>query len=485
MKSDGMIEQIFKMHQDGHAIRKISRALGISKNTVRRYLRMDPAKEESRDPACLPAIKSGVDHNIPWDAIIGERLKGVTAKQLFEENGPPISYSRFCRLLREKLSRPVKPALPLSHEPGEKVQVDFADGIIIWDRESGKGTKTQLFCGVLPFSSFTFAEFVRDQKIGSFIRAHERMWAYFGGVSRYVVIDNLKAGVVKAHRYDPDVNPTYCDYGNHNHFAVLPARPYTPRDKAAVEAAIGVIQRSFFQQVREQKFYSLDELNRVFRLFLDEFNRRIMPDHGVSRWDRFTVEKDRLNPIPTNRYEMAEWRSAKVHPDCCIQVLKALYSVPYNLVGRVVRVKITDKIIEIFDEETNSVAYHTRKQSFEVSIRDEHLPPSRMQSEDFEVKKAKAKAKAIGTHTAELVELLFIGERPLQNLRRVQGILRLWEGGIGRDALEHAAKQAIQFKRYKLNFFKQCAEKYEATGGRLSLAGAPFRDPATIHLHGG
>ena len=87
-----------------------------------------------------------------------------------------------------------------------------------------------------------------------------------------LVVDNLKSGIKKAHRYDPDVNPTYCDYGNHQGFAVLPARPYTPRDKACVEATIGAIQRSFFQQVRNCAFYSLDEINRAFRVFLGEFN---------------------------------------------------------------------------------------------------------------------------------------------------------------------------------------------------------------------
>jgi len=107
-------------------------------------------------------------------------------------------------------------------------------------------------CAVLPFSSYTFGEFAWSQNLASFIGSHERMWAFFGGVVPYVVIDNLKAGVRAAHRYDPDVNPTYCEYGNHQGFAVLPARPYKPRDKATVEATIGAIQRGFFQEVRKR-----------------------------------------------------------------------------------------------------------------------------------------------------------------------------------------------------------------------------------------
>ena len=116
--------------------------------------------------------------------------------------------------------------------------------------------------GVLPFSSYTFGEFVSDQKLPTFIGVQERMFAYFGGVTPYLVVDNLKSGVHSAPIcYDPDVNPTYCDFANHMGFAVLPARPYKPRDKGSGESTIGVIQRDFFQEVRNRVFYSLSELN--------------------------------------------------------------------------------------------------------------------------------------------------------------------------------------------------------------------------------
>lgn len=109
-------------------------------------------------------------------------------------------------------------------------------------------------------SSYTFGEFVLDQKLPTFLGVQERMFFFFGGVTPYVTPDNLKSGVHQAHLYDPDVNPTYCDFANHMGFAVLPARPYKSRDKASVESANGVIQRGFFQEVRNRTFYSLAEL---------------------------------------------------------------------------------------------------------------------------------------------------------------------------------------------------------------------------------
>ena len=114
------------------------------------------------------------------------------------------------------------------HKAGEKTQIDFCDGVPITDPLTGKTTSTQFFCGVLPFSSYTFGEFVPNQKLATFIGVQERMFAYFGGVTPYVVVDNLKSGVHRAHLYDPDVNATYCDFSNHAGFAVLQARPRTP-----------------------------------------------------------------------------------------------------------------------------------------------------------------------------------------------------------------------------------------------------------------
>jgi hypothetical protein len=213
----------------------------------------------------------------------------------------------------------------------------------------------------LPFSSYTFGEFVFDQTLASFIGSHERMWAFFGGVTPYLVIDNLKAGVRNAHRYDPDVNPAYCEDGNHQGFAVLPARPYKPRDKATVESAIGAIQRGFFQEVRNRKFYSLGELNDAFRKYLTRFNADVMKDYGQSRDARFMHEQPLLKALPVTRFELFEWRSAKVHPDCHVQTDKCFYSVPYRTVGQTLRVRVSDKLVEMFTEEHEPLAAHARQ----------------------------------------------------------------------------------------------------------------------------
>ena len=489
MKSSNMIEQIRKMAASGHKVRKIAKSLGISRNTVRKYLRSDTeATQEGQNEAHQGSTPGRRPPkwaaSLAWEEIIQESQKGVTIKQLFAEHEPKVSYSRFCRAIRAYVEKPAPIAPRLVHVPGEKVQVDFADGLMILDRETGKGSKTHLFCGVLPFSSYTFGEFVADQQLSNFIRCHENMWAFFGGVTPYVVLDNLKSGVTKAHRYDPDTNPTYCDYGNHAGFAALPARPYTPRDKAAVEAAIGTLQKTFYQKYRDHKFYSLAELNGCFRAFLIEFNTIPMRESGVSRAEMFATEKMKLLPVPLEPYEIFEWRKAKVHPDCCVQVHHNFYSVPFRHVGQEVRVKCGTRLIEVMGADGERLACHQRaKGRGVVVIDDTHLPPQIHQESSFEIRKAKAKAESIGPMIAALVEQQLSGDRPLRHLRRVQGILRLLEQGGSRESLEYAAGQALTFGRFKLAFIKNCMAQHAVHGTRLRLA-APQRDQSTIHLHG-
>ena len=489
--SERMIKQIQELRDSGHSIRKITEALKISRNTVRRYLRQEredrqPQAEPGQEMAATPDPPPPTWRSVlPWDEIVNQRVSGVSAKALYEEYAPAISYSRFCRNLRSSIMPKISTALRLPHNAGEKTQLDFCDGLKIIDPKTGKESKTQFFCGVLPFSSRTYGEFLLSQKLEPFIRAQENMWGYFGGVSQYVVVDNLKSAVRKAHRYDPDINPTYVEYANHSGFAVLPARPYTPRDKAAVESAIGVIQRTFFQKYRNHKFYSLSELNQCFRDFLDNFNSQPMREFGVSRLQRFENERHHLNPVPARPYEIFEWRQAKVHPDSCIQVLKSIYSVPYRYVGQTVRVKVSSGIIEVFSDDMERIACHTKSQKPGTVIVDEHhLPPTRLQESSFEIRKARTKASSVGPRTKELIDGQLDGDRPLRHLRRVQGILRLLNQGIPPESLEYACAQALTFRRCRVSYIKDCAIHHKSNGGRLRL-NVPTRDPNSIHLHGG
>jgi transposase len=474
-----MQAQIKALSEQGHSIRRIARILRLSRKTVRKFL----------EPAAQPPRESGGwIEPVDWEYVRQEVYgKGTTVKQIQREVAPEVPYVKFWRAFREKTGRQASPeqvTIRLYHKPAEKTQIDFSDGLWITDAATGNKRLTQLFLGVLPFSSYTFGEFVFDQKLCTFIAVQERMFAYFGGVTPYVVVDNLKSGVHKADLYDPDVNPTYCDFANHMGFAVLPARPYKARDKGSGESHIGVIQRGFFQEVRNRVFYSLHELNQALREYVDRLNREVMKDYGVCRTQRFEEEKKHLKPLPSSRFELSEWRAAKVHPDCHVQVEKNFYSVPFVYVGQKVRVRLTDKMVEVFSEESLSLAAHLRLRGIgQFSTYDFHYPQAKLAVARFEVRHAQEQAKTLGPHVEKLVGELCSGQQPLRHLRRIQGILRLSKRyPITAEALDHACQRALTFNKKRLAYIKDCALYFLSHGQRPTLL-APQRKPDTVHLH--
>jgi transposase len=474
-----MQTQIKIMSEQGHSIRTIARVLKLSRRTVRKYLEPAPAAAEKT---------SGWEAQIDWEYVRQEVAgRGTTIKQIGREVAPEIEYVKFWRAYWEYASPVASPSevtIRLDHQPGDKVQVDFSDGVWLTDRATGKKTLTQLFLGVLPFSSHVFGEFVLDQKLPTFIGLNERMFSYFGGVTPYLVLDNLKSGVHRAHLYDPDLNPTYCDFANHMGFAVLPARPRKPRDKGSGETHIGVLQRDFYQRVRDQVFYSLEELNAVLRRYLEHLTQEVMKDYGVSRAQRFAAEKQHLKPLPPRCFELSEWRSAKVHPDCHIQVEKNFYSVPFVYVGQRLRVRLSEKMVEVFNEDCQPLAAHGRLHGTgKFSTFDAHYPEHKLSVARFEVRHGQQQAQKLGPNVEKLVEQLFSTAHPLRHLRRVQGILRLVKSHpITPEALDHACQQAITFNKTRLAYIKDCALYFVTHGQRPTLS-APQRKAETVHLH--
>lgn len=478
--STQMQEQILELHSKKYSERKIARMLKVGRNTVRAVIRRG---------AVVPAGAEmpGWARSIDWEKVRLEASRGVQFNILAREHaGEKISYTQFWRQFHKIYPEVPKVTMRLEHKPGERTFFDYADGIDIVNRETGEVQSTSLCCGVLAMSSYTYGEFSLTQKRDELIRAMENAFRYFGGVTPYVTVDNQKAAVNKAHWYDPDVNPAFVDFANHWGFAVLPARPCRPQDKAANETGIGVVQRQFFQEVRNKTFYTLGELNREFRAYLERLNTSVMKDWGVSRWERFAGESSLLKSCPEQNWEMAEWREAKVHADCHVQVLKKFYSVPYKFVGRSIRVKITSKLIEVFDLELNPIAAHTRLHGKEIYSTDAlHYPEEKVAQVGFTVQHALRGAERIGPETAKLVTQLLGGPYPLKYLRRAQGILRLVQSArVSPAAMEHAARMGMTYGKLQFAYIQATAEYYDKNGNRPSLVKvAPHREAQSMHLH--
>lgn len=478
--STAMQRQVLELHSRGIPARKIAKTLNVGRNTVKKII--------ARGALVAPgAIEPDWSKKIDWGKVRLEVSKGVQLNILAREHAEgTISYVQFWRQFHKKYPEVPQATMRLEHVPGERMYFDYTEGIDIIDQETGEIKQTQLMCGVLAMSSYTFGEFTWTQKRSDLTRSMENAFRFFGGVTPYVTVDNQKAAVNQAHWYDPEVNPTFVDFANHWGFAVIPARPFRPRDKGANESGIGVVQRQFYQEVRDRQFYSLSELNAAFREYLDRLNIGVMKDWGVSRVDRFEGERHLLKPCPAQNWEQSEWRKAKVHADCHVQVLKKFYSVPYANVGREVRVRVTTRLIEIFDQDLNPLCSHARLHGRETHSTDpRHYPPEKLACAQFSVQLALREAAKIGPETEKLIGELLSGSYPLRYLRRAQGILRLHQSGrVTREALEHASKMAMQFNKPYFNYVQSASEHFDKNGNRpVAVRSAPVRDPNQMYLH--
>lgn len=485
-KSTAMKLEVFKLKKSGHGIRKIAQILGLSRNTVKGILKNEGPSSTDLI-GTVPEVRAWSE-TIPWSEIEKELSRPyISVKQLALEYAPEgIPYLRFWRELHRRLPKDLSQQvrIRMHHEPGDRFEIDYMDGLMLTDRKSGNKIKTQLFVGVSPASDYPYGEFTLKQKQCEFIASHNRMFEYFGGVPKYIVVDNLKSGVFRAHRYDPDLNATYCDYANHMGFAVLPARPYTPRDKASVEVMNGVIQRQFFPEMRNRTFYCLGELNEAFWEYLKKLTLDVMKDYGLSRAERFEVEKPFLRPLPNETFEITERRVLKVHPDCHVQVDRCFYSVPYKFIGQEVSVKLRLKTLEIYNQDHEEIAIHPRKQGIGLfSTYDAHYPEQKLVAARFDLMSIKKEASRIGPETQGVVDSLLSGVSPLRFLRRAQGIVRLAKS-LPSEAIEYGCQQAKLFGRLRLNYITSCATRFHANGARPVLVkSAPQRDPSELCLH--
>jgi len=211
-----------------------------------------------------------------------------------------------------------------------------------------------------------------------------------------------------------------------------------------------------------------------------------MKDWGVSRAERFSGEKHLLKSCPINNWEESEWRRAKVHADCHVQVLKKFYSVPYQNVGREVRVRVSTKLIEVFDDNLSVLAAHARLSGREThSTVPKHYPEEKLALTQFSVQIARRESQRVGPETERLVSELLSGSYPLRYLRRVQGILRLHQSGrVTKVGLEHACKMGLAFGKHQFPYIQATAEYFDKSGNRpRSVAAAPVRELSSIFLH--
>lgn len=377
--------------------------------------------------------------------------KGVTRRLLWHEyrerHPEGLSYSQFCEQFRG-WNQTQDLVLRLELAPGDKLFVDYAGMTMpVIDRLTGEIVQAQIFVATLGHSSYTFVEATATQTISDWLGSHRRALEFFGGVPAAVVPDNIKSGVTRAHRYDPDINPSYQDLATHYGFAVLPARVATPRDKAAVEGAVLVVERQVLAPLRDQQYFCLAELNDAIAPLREALNARPFQKREDSRRIVFdTVEHATLKPLPEHPYEHAIWKKAKVHLDYHVEFERRYYSAPYALVGKTVELRITERAVEILHRGQRVAAHLRGERKGQFTTDAAHRPASHQSVIELSHERLLRHAEAIGEATAAVIRGQADRRKHRdETLRTSMGILRLAKD-FSPDELEAACRRALWHK---------------------------------------
>jgi transposase len=363
-------------------------------------------------------------------------------------------YSQYCARYRDWRSKLDKP-MRQSHKAGEKLFVDYGDGLAITDPSTGLSVSTQLFVAVWGLSNFTFAEATLSQKLSDWISSHVRAFTYFGCVPHLLVPDNLKSGVTSACYYEPDINPTYADLASHYGVAVLPARPRHPRDKAKVEAGVLIAKRWILAVLRHQTFYSLAEMNTAIRGLLDQLNARLLRKMEKSRRQLFDeLDRPAALALSLDPYQFAEWAKATVNIDYHFEFDKHYYSVPYQHVHQKIEARFTPTTVEVFLKGQRIAAHSRSYAQHRHTTLPDHMPAAHQQQGRWNPERLLQWAETVGPCTVQfLKEIMIHRDHPEQGFRSCLGVMRLSKA-YSKERMEAAALRAIRFKAFSFRSIK-------------------------------
>jgi transposase len=463
------IKEILRLKLDsGISEREISRSCGISRSTVADYLRRAAAARLSWPEAALLSeselegrlfptehIPRTVQRPLPdcehiYNELRTYRKLNLTLSQLWleykEQHPDGYQYTQFCEHYwrwRQKLDYSMRQ----EHRGGEKLFIDYADGLSIVDRETGEIIVTQLFLAVWGASNYTYAEAARSQTLPEWMGAHQRAFEYFDCAPHVLVPDNLKSGVSRACKYEPDINPTYSDMAGHYGCAVLPARPRKPRDKAKVENGVLIAKRWILAVLRHRTFYSLAELNTAIREQLEHLNNRPLRVVKKSRRELFeTLDRPQALSLPARPYEYAEWYKARVQINYHIDIDRHHYSMPYQLLHERLDIRLTASVLEAYFEGKRVAAHIRQFTPGGYTTLPEHMPPSHRFYAEWNPARFIQWAGKIGEATARLVErILATRPYPQQGYKSCLGIINLTRD-YEPTRVEAAAKRALKYK---------------------------------------
>jgi transposase len=461
------IKEVLRLKwQYGRSNQEIATSCNIARSTVREYLLraeraglswpLDPSHDDASLENLLfpvkPPIPASERRMPPMEHLFKElKRKGVTLQLLWyeykETNPEGYQYSQFCNLYRQ-WERKLDVTLRQHHRAGKNLFLDYAGQTVpVIDPATGEITEAQIFIAALGASSYTFAKATPDQSLPSWIQAHVHAFAFFGGVPEILVPDNIKAGVSKPSRYEPDINPTYQDLAEHYGTAVIPTRPGRPRDKAKVESAVLLAERWILAALRNHTFFSLQELNQAIAKELEKLNHRPFQKLDTTRKALFeALDKPALKPLPSRPYQYAEWKKARVNIDYHIEIDRHYYSVPYQLARQQVDVRLTATTVEVLFKNRRVASHQRDLRPGAFTTLDQHMPEAHRRYLQWSPSRIINWAAKNGPNTQSLVSRIIDSRpHPEQGFRSCLGIIRL-ATRYSPQRLEKACLRALHIK---------------------------------------
>jgi len=388
-------------------------------------------------------------HQVPnWTNVHQElKRKGMTKQLLWEEHAERYpnrcySYSQFCDRYRHWCGQQ-KRSMRQIHKAGEKAFVDYCGPTVpIVNAGTGEMRSAQIFVGVLGASNYTYAEATYTQSLPDWLGSHVRMLEYFDGCPDMIIPDNLRSAVSKACRYDPELNPCYQQLAEHYQVAIVPARPYKPKDKSKAEVAVQIVERWILARLRHHTFFSLAELNQCIRVLLDDLNTRPFKQLPGNRLQAFEqLDKPALKPLPVQAYRYVAIKTVKVNIDYHVQYEQHHYSVPHQYVGEKLELHASDTLVVVYFRQ-NQVALHPRKHRPGITTEAAHMPQRHQKHQQWTPGRLKSWARDIGPEVlAWVTRQLEIKTHPEQAYRVCLGLLNL-SREYPRERLNSACKIA-------------------------------------------
>jgi transposase len=479
--------ELLRRRHDGQTISEISRALNRDRKTIRAYLAQvqeagvnvcRPLPPKGKVMACLADSISLQQRPKPqWDrftphlqeieTLIHDPVEPLRPKIAWEvicqKYELTISYSTFRRFIQAHRVEifPKSITCRIEVSPGEEVQIDYGYMGLLWDPVSQRNRKVYAFIATLGHSRHKYVEFTYTQNQQSFVASHVKLFEYLGGVPRRVLIDNLKSGVIKPDLYDPVLNRSYQEMAEHYGCFIDPCRVGHAKDKAKVERSVPVA-RQLFRKLKKLRT-DLDVV-RANDLALhwaqNEYGQR---QHGTTGENPYPVfletERPALRPLPSEPFEIAVWKQARVHPDHYVQFERKAYSVPSVYVGQTVWVRGTHNLIQIFLDH-QLIKQHLKAKGYRQTDLQDFPENIRIMLDQRYPTHLQKQAGQIGPHFQAFIRRV-LAPHAYINLRKAQGILQM-RRTYPAELLEGAAQFALANNLIDYRAFKGLVEKMKA-----------------------